>query len=112
MNLFIQNLFKKRKTIAAAAIAAIAEEWNVKNRPYPNVDNNTKSIYIKQYSIFIQIAITHRYWIYLPGQNTDTVPSMCPNATFPIFFGCQRNWHTSKLKFCASLCIDNPPLVL
>ena len=29
--------FKKRKAIAAAAaIAAITEEWNVKDRPYPN----------------------------------------------------------------------------
>ncbi len=44
--LFIQNLFPKRQAIAAAAnaAAAIAEEWNVKDRPYPNYKYGTNLV--------------------------------------------------------------------
>lgn len=45
---------------------------------------------------------------FLPGWKIERLPSVCPNTTFPFFFGCHLNRQISDKKLWASLCTVTP----
>lgn len=57
------------------------------------------------YIYIYKIYFTYQF---LPGWKIERLPSVCPNTTFPFFFGCHLNRLISDRKLCASLCTVTP----